>query len=188
MNAMDFVLAGSLLTGGVFLTAGISKLFSRSRPQHIKILSAIGFRSTLLLRILVGLLPIVEILLGIWLLSNRHAFAGLIFSSLVFSVFVIVLLAAVRKNYNGPCACFGTGTNGSIGVSHIATNVFLLGISLLTSYFAYSDSAEVRSISTLKISDVGVVLLLIVLLLAIRFMLNQMENLFSQSTEKMNDK
>lgn len=178
MTANDFVLDSRIFLAGIFSWAGAAKLRSDPIAEQFEILKAIGLNTTPHLKAILKFLPVFEICIGIWILDSRQFHIAMLISAALFLLFTTTLLAAIRKNYDGNCACFGSNRDSRIGLSQVVTNSMLICIALLNFYFAYGvRSAEMRSLRTVHFADLGTILFLSVLIFAVRAMVRQIENL-----------
>lgn len=119
-------LAGDLriVVALVFLLAGLLKRAGRTQAQS-SLLEAVGIETEGVRRLLVRALPVLEVGLGIWLLSGWRAIAAVGASTGLLIAFALVLSRALLTGYEGSCGCFGS-ESGRVGVTNLAFDLFLL--------------------------------------------------------------
>ena len=125
----DAQLAGDLriVVALVFLLAGLLKRAGRTQAQS-SLLEAVGIETEGVRRLLVRALPVLEVGLGIWLLTGWRAIAAVGASIGLLIAFALVLSRALLAGYEGSCGCFGS-ESGRVGVSNLVLDLFLLLIS-----------------------------------------------------------
>ena len=123
-----------LLLGSILLLAGSLKLGYRS---DLELLSyALGFSSNRLLTAGLGVIPLIEMLLGAWLFLGQWTTAALSVTLILFMSFTVMLFVLVRQGYTGSCACFGAVDRHQVGFIHLMRNVALI----LTTIFVLTQS------------------------------------------------
>lgn len=60
-----------------------------------------------MLRVGIRVLPLVEMLIGMWLIFGLWATTALGVTTFILAAFTVALLVLVRREYIGSCACFG---------------------------------------------------------------------------------
>jgi hypothetical protein len=154
--SVRFVLAG------MFLYAGVSKTLTRS-TSLIELLRRVGIHNETICMSIVRLLPASEILLGLWMFTDRGVSLALITSAVVLTIFAAVIVIAVYKGYEGNCGCFGSSGNRPIGVESIILDICLTVLSLWASYLCRSDIVRTKAIWAITAPE-GMVLVLVVAL------------------------
>ena len=113
-----------IIVGVVFLLAGLLKRSGGISAQS-SLLEAVGIERDGVRRLLVRVLPALEVGLGLWLLTGWRATQALGTALCLLVAFALVLLRALMRGYEGSCGCFGSET-ARVGVASLAFDVLLL--------------------------------------------------------------
>jgi hypothetical protein len=113
-----------LAIGGTFALAGGLKWWQR--VELTSLVSSLGLPPSRLVTVSLVLLPVAELLLGMWLIVGLWIGVALGITLLVVVGFTAALLLAISRRYRGGCACFGTIDNGQLGPIHVGRNIVLL--------------------------------------------------------------
>lgn len=76
-----------------------------------------------MLRVGIRVLPLVEMLIGMWLIFGLWATTALGVTTFILAAFTVALLVLVRREYIGSCACFGMADQHSVGWVHVGRNL-----------------------------------------------------------------
>lgn len=138
----------SILAGGttalVLLISGVAKVGDTPRTHHAMVL--LGVPAPLRDRWLAAALPYVEIALGIAVLLSPdgwHRAAGAA-PVVLFAIFSVILLRALRTRDDLNCACFGALSSGRVSRRTLLRNAIFILISLV---YAVGPSSLAASVS-----------------------------------------
>jgi len=117
---LSFILR--LIVGGIFVYAGVTKLYSpRDFAQIIQNYQIVPEVFTNLIAIL---LPWLEIYSGLFIIFGLFSRSASITLILITIIFIIALLSAYFRGLNIDCGCFSQATR--VDMSKIIADVFLL--------------------------------------------------------------
>lgn len=122
--------ATRLLLGTVLFAAGSLKL--TAGEGFTRTAQALGIPLGRLTDSGLRTLPVIELVLGGWLLTGIWPAPALGLTVLLFAAFSLVVLALLRSGYRGPCACFGVADRHAVGMVQVGRNVVLVAASGLT--------------------------------------------------------
>jgi hypothetical protein len=140
----------------VFLVAGLLKSTERTQAQS-SLLEAVGIEAEGARRLLVRALPVLEVGLGIWLLSGWRPIAAVGASTGLLVAFALVLSRALLTGHDGSCGCFGS-KSGRVGVSNLVFDLFLLLISSAAILLHISSGTE-AAISIMHVGPTDLLLI-----------------------------
>ncbi len=115
-------LALEIAFGAVFVASGALKRKDPGWPQAARALGTPKW--------LVRPMPILEVLLGVVIISGVTSRAGLVAGCVVLVVFSVVLIRAIRMPEPPVCACFGRWSAKPIGPGSILRNGVLLSVGI----------------------------------------------------------
>ncbi|NOX29393.1 MAG: DoxX family membrane protein [Actinobacteria bacterium] len=118
-----------IVFGAVFVASGFLK---RNDPGWPQAALALGTP-----RWLVGPIPILEVVLGVAIISGVAPRFGLIGGCVVLAGFTVVLLRAIRMPEPPVCACFGQWSAKPIGTGSIVRNAVLLVVGIVALALTY---------------------------------------------------
>lgn len=117
-------LAVRLFLGVVVLLAGSLKL-QRPPDYHTMMLTLVPSMARPLARGL-STIAIVELVIGLWLIIGIYTTQGLAVLLLLFMTFTLLLIALIRRGFQGGCACFGVVDKGRVNAVQLLRNCVLL--------------------------------------------------------------
>ncbi len=125
-------LAARLVTGGVWLVAGLLKLPDPS--ESVRAVRAYQLLPESVVPAVGHLLPLVEVVIGVCLIAGVLTRSMAVLSSLLFVAFIIGISSAWARGLQIDCGCFGGGGFDADAASkypgEIARDVGLLALSL----------------------------------------------------------
>lgn len=119
-----------LTLGSVFVLAGLAKVLNK--PDYGQLRGAFPFGSSRAMGVGLTALPLIETLLGVFLLAGKFSNISLSIAICLLIAFSTLLLRLARGGYSHGCACFGSSDNFPIGPAHFIRN----GLLLLAAVFA----------------------------------------------------
>jgi DoxX-like family len=176
MDLQQFALDIRIVVAAVFVLAGLLKTIARSAPDQLAVLNAIGFSPSRLAQLAVRVLPLAEIALAGWLLSGWKTVEALIAAAIVFLMFSIIIVFAIKRGYQGRCSCFGP-TSGPLGIANIVLNAFLLGGALFAMVAEHRASQRALWIADARMSDALAIAFLAFFLSALHLVIRQVESI-----------
>jgi DoxX len=115
----------ALVVGAVFVVAGANKIAAGSRwPVEARELGA----PTLLIPVVPWWELVVGALLAVGLVTPWAAIAAVV--TLV--AFTLLLVRVLRRGQHPSCACFGAWSSSPVGWRHVARNVALIGVAVVS--------------------------------------------------------
>jgi hypothetical protein len=173
---MDSVsLAARMSLACIFSVSGLLK-FWYPETKAVALLKVAGIGTRRNRHLVLRILPFLELLLSIWLLTGLLALLSLVASFCILALFTAVIKRAMNNGYRKGCGCFGNFLSDSV-LSHLGTNSLLL---LAITFAIYSElKSSLRNQSVFDF-DMGVALLflmLIVILFGLHVLFREMENL-----------
>jgi len=137
--------AGRIALAAIFLFAGVAKLRDpyafATAIEHYRI---IGASASL---VLAFVLPWIEILCSLALLSQRLVRGGLLLSLMLFTLFVAVLSSALVRGLDISCGCFGSGNSTAVWVALVRA-ILLLLVTLATTRIWYCRRSLTETLQT----------------------------------------
>ena len=126
LSKKHLLLAARLLLGFLFLAAGLTKVGS---PQELQIAIA-NYRllPAPTVPLVAEFLPVLEIVLGIALLTGIFSRAATLGAGLLSLVFGGAVISALVRGLDIECGCFSGASKVSLG--HLALNLLILGVSV----------------------------------------------------------
>lgn len=120
---------GSGLLSACFLYAGVMKLISGPSATYLA-LGSIGLEWPALVRWLAVALPVIEILLGLWLVSGIRESFALLTCIAAFSLFsAIAIMVGSNVGWTAPCTCTGSLRGEPVWLA-LGRNAVLLVLSI----------------------------------------------------------
>jgi uncharacterized membrane protein YphA (DoxX/SURF4 family) len=128
--------------GFIFVLAGVLK-FSRDNSQQSRLLEAIGIFGNETARLLVKILPSIEVLLGLWLISGLFALPALLVAVAILCTFLGIVTFAFWKGYKFGCACFGSdNTRYRLGITNILVDSLLMLAAVYACHVTYTTESN----------------------------------------------
>jgi uncharacterized membrane protein YphA (DoxX/SURF4 family) len=150
-----------LILSAVFLLAGIAKLLDGSRTRR----SIEPFLPSALASALAGLLPIVELAVGVAFLSREWAWLAALIALALLLLFLAVTAATVARGYVPSCGCFGALSAGSSVIGVVVRNEVLLAFCAFILVAGRSNVGP-DAIPWLRTLSMGALIALVALLVA----------------------
>jgi uncharacterized membrane protein YphA (DoxX/SURF4 family) len=127
--ARKLELPARLLLGGVLLYAGFSKLNDGWRfAEAIANYRLLPAQAN---QILALTLPWLEVALGLLLILGLWLRAAAGLSALLFFAFAAAVAAALARNLDISCGCFGTGGASQVGIKTLALDLFCFACAIV---------------------------------------------------------
>jgi uncharacterized membrane protein YphA (DoxX/SURF4 family) len=126
MTSALATLAG-LVLGAVFLASGASKLVGREQWRR----AALEFGAP---RLLVPVLPWVELMLGALLLVGGATPLIPVLALLVLAVFTVAIARKLDAGEHPECACFGGWSTAPLSRWHLVRNAGLMALAVLAMF------------------------------------------------------
>jgi uncharacterized membrane protein YphA (DoxX/SURF4 family) len=148
----------------LFLYAAVRKLYSsgwKTGRETVDLIVAAGFGNTRATLLLTTLLPVFEIVLGVWLLIGWGALGASVAAVILLAIFLFFVVRAFKRGYRKGCGCFGDASKSELGIADIAFNSALV---LLGSIAVLTERLAVAKNLTVLDSNVPVVLCVVFLL------------------------
>lgn len=115
----------SIVLGGLFLLAGASKVAAgEAWPRQARELGAPAP--------VVPFLPWLEISVGALLASQLAPAPVAIVAIVILVAFTALIVGRLAQGRRPPCACFGAWSAKPIGPSHVARNVAMIALAVVT--------------------------------------------------------
>lgn len=115
----------------VLLFSGISKIID---PQTFnEAMNSIGIMNAHIKELTTGLLPIMEVFLGVVLLFNKYSETAMPFVIILFTLFLFFAVYGILIGVEGDCGCFGGILDSSFDYTMVVRNftLFLMSVILL---------------------------------------------------------
>lgn len=123
MDALGLV--ASIALGGLFLLAGASKIAAATAwPRQALDLGAPAF--------VIPLVPWAEIAVGALLVSQLAPVVVAGVAIVILVAFTVLIGGQLARGRRPPCACFGAWSATPIGPWHIARNVGMIALAVIT--------------------------------------------------------
>ena len=149
-----------LTLGSVFVLAGLLKVLNK--PDYRQLRAALPLGSSRAMDVGLTVLPLIESLLGVFLLVGKFSKISLSIAICLLIGFSALLFLLARGGYSHGCACFGASDNFPIGPAHFTRN----GLLLLAAVFARLQNE--RGCRDVGIADVPIeVIAMLVIILGV---------------------
>jgi putative oxidoreductase len=128
-----FLLAVRLLLGFLFIFASVEKI---SQPEEFaKAIMNYHLVFILAVNLLAILLPWIELLAGLFLLSGILVRASSLLLSLLLCMFALAISISIARGLDISCGCFGTMAARKVGWTALGEDALMLGGALLLYFF-----------------------------------------------------
>ncbi|MGH2449396.1 MAG: MauE/DoxX family redox-associated membrane protein [Chloroflexota bacterium] len=139
----DWTIAVALLSGVIFVSSGTAKLVGKRFRSQLAAYRLVPGR---LLRVAAIVIPALEVLVGVWLLSQQARTAAFGIGAGLIGMFTVAVIVNLVRGRRIPCAC-AWDPHATISPVLAGRNIVLIGIlsaaSALTSTSALSDPGHV---------------------------------------------
>jgi methylamine utilization protein MauE len=165
-----------LSVGVVIFSAGLIKvIYPMELEPLLEALSIPAKRLAMYIRIII---PVLEILLGTWLILGYRAGMALTIVVSLLVIFTATLIIAKRKGYDNNCACFG-GIDGSrMGAVVFMRNAVLAGGAIFAIIQSRASGCIYIAIWDLPLGLLAITLIVLFMLVAVYALLVKIEKLF----------
>jgi uncharacterized membrane protein YphA (DoxX/SURF4 family) len=117
--------ACALVVGAVFVVAGASKIAAGPRwPVEARELGAPTF--------VIPAVPWWELAVGALVAVGLVTPWPTVAAIATLATFTLLLVVVLRRGQHPPCACFGAWSSSPVGWPHVARNVALIGVALVS--------------------------------------------------------
>jgi len=115
-----------IILGLILLFSGIAKIADPSKAVNLMLEFKIVPESVIL--IIISILPVLEILFGVLLISNMYQKFASISALVLFTGFFLISIYGTITGLNSDCGCFGSVIKSRIGWGMVVRNgVFVIG-------------------------------------------------------------
>jgi len=123
------VVIARIVVGGVFVFAAVPKIVD----PHAFAIAITNYHAVpdVVARVTGAALPLLELLVGIALISGVHARGAAVLSAGMLIVFAVALTRALLLDINVDCGCFGSAARSEIGWDSVVRNIGLTALSAL---------------------------------------------------------
>lgn len=135
--ASDVAVSMRLILGVLLIFAGIFKISDRPSVELITTIAPVI--TPTLAAIGIRLVSLVEILLGLSLITGLYLTIGLVATFILFTAFTAFIIVAINRKYSIACSCFGHFDNHSLAKTQIGRNLILIIATLLVLIISLSD-------------------------------------------------
>jgi uncharacterized membrane protein YphA (DoxX/SURF4 family) len=128
-NGRRLVLLARFIVGGVFIFAAVPKI---ADPHAFAVaISNYHLVPETFSRGAGAALPVLELLMGLALVTGFHARGAAVLSAGMLIVFAVALTRAMLLDINVDCGCFGSAARAQIGWDSVVRNIGLTGLAAL---------------------------------------------------------
>lgn len=139
-NGRRLVLVARLIVGGVFIFAAVPKI---ADPHAFAVaISNYHLVPELVARGTGAVLPLLELVIGVALITGVQARGAAVLSAGLLLVFAAALTRAIVLDINVDCGCFGGAARSQIDWTSVARNV---GLTALAALIVYSPEVRWRA-------------------------------------------
>ena len=110
---MKHVRVIKIILGLILLFSGIAKIADPSKAVNLML--EFNIIPEALILIIISALPVLEILIGVLLVSGMYHKSAVIFALILFSGFLIISIYGTIIGLNSDCGCFGSVIKSRIG-------------------------------------------------------------------------
>ena len=123
---MKHVRVIKIILGIVLLFSGVTKILDPGKAVDLMIELKIIPEDLIL--IIISILPVLEILIGVLLISRRYSKFAAISALVLFTGFFLISIYGTITGLNSDCGCFGSVIKSRIGWGMVVRNgVFVIG-------------------------------------------------------------
>ena len=145
-----FIIVLQIILGLVFLISGFTKLIDLDRFSEA--LANFKLINNEILNIVKYLLPILEIALGIFIISNLNSSLPSFISALILSFFTALIVAKLFEGEEINCGCFGALSSEKLNLFSVFRNILLTLVAILIS--AFYENMNIKNPQGFEIKDI----------------------------------